>query len=759
MCCEVFIEEENETRIRGPASCLVISTTLNKRTVRVWDCRWESGYLHILPEMEESASISHRDGSYYNCNTPNNTTFLQSCTPVPNRNQTLLTQPSTNLGNTVISTTKAAPTLKDGTLKSTPILNTTVNPIPTASKNQSRTTFGIHRSSPIKPSSHSSITPIQLANYSSVATMPDKPGNRSTVLPTTHRNPTFLTPTPEGTKGTKAGNSLSSTKESLKTLGNTLMGKVNLSDCTSISIQKLLVNIEDIVRPSLRNILNTTTEGNASLYLEVLELHVVVTSDFKKTIRVPDSSGNGGQSQGSVSLSPGSIDSKHGRLGMLTIVFKFQALCKSTKGLKLDRSKSNRPSSVQSPIVSVLAMTTEGDIHMLQDNATIMFRTMNANPSPIPSSVKCVFLNRTSRSSNPFWSSTGMTFVADQKDNYTTCLTDHLTSFAVLINYQKESVQLSKAEELALDLITKIGCSFAFICLVACILTFACVRNLSAVRYRIHLNLCVALAAAQLIFVAGIEATNIKGVCKAVAIILHYFFIASFAWMCVEAIHLFTKIVSVFNMQAIRMRHYFALGWGIPAVIVIISVSVDYDKYSTSKLCWLSLEGDFIWAFISPVIIIVSVNAAVLIAVIVVRVSLKGNPLKPTENKKFAGALKTVIVLFPLLGLCWVFGLMGVVTQSRPFLYAFVVLSSLQGVFILVFQCIGNTEVRGSLKAVKNRYSMESSIRNEQKSRTRESRLNGSKKTKTNPESRSLLTKVSIPDNNSKQIQEAATKV
>ena len=47
--------------------------------------------------------------------------------------------------------------------------------------------------------------------------------------------------------------------------------------------------------------------------LSITELHVVVTSDFKKTIRVPDTSGNGGQSQGSVSLSPGSIDSKHGR--------------------------------------------------------------------------------------------------------------------------------------------------------------------------------------------------------------------------------------------------------------------------------------------------------------------------------------------------------------------------------------------------------------------------------------------------------------
>ena len=35
-------------------------------------------------------------------------------------------------------------------------------------------------------------------------------------------------------------------------------------------------------------------------------------------------------------------------------------------------------------------------------------------------------------------------------------------------------------------------------------------RGLSAIRYRIHLNLCAALAAAQLIFVTGIDATEIK---------------------------------------------------------------------------------------------------------------------------------------------------------------------------------------------------------------------------------------------------------
>ena len=44
----------------------------------------------------------------------------------------------------------------------------------------------------------------------------------------------------------------------------------------------------------------------------------------------------------------------------------------------------------------------------------------------------------------------------------------------------------------------------------------------------------------------------------------------------------------------------------------------------------------------------------------------------------FSAALKTVVILLPLLGLCWVFGLVGVVTHNRPFIYAFVLLSSLQ---------------------------------------------------------------------------------
>ncbi|KAL9976358.1 hypothetical protein ACROYT_G013652 [Oculina patagonica] len=536
-------------------------------------------------------------------------------------------------------------------------------------------------------------------------------------------------------------NGSSTINERLKTLHNTLIRHVHSNgNCTASLIQELLMKIEDTVSLFLGTILDSPANVLPSFFHDFIELHGVITSNANTTLKVPDPL-VADQSQGILSLSSGSIDIKKGRLGIVTVVFKFGALCNETPELKMDSSETKRSSSLLSPVVSVLAMTKDGNVNALQKNATLSFKIKRAKGS----SIRCIFLNRTFGSNKPFWSDDGMTFADNYEDDLTTtCLTDHLTSFAVLINYNNDQskLQLTETEKLVLDLITKIGCGFAILCLIACIFTFARVRSLSALRYRIHLNLCVALAASQLVFVAGIGATEIKGVCVAVAVMLHYFFTASFTWMSVEAIHMFSKIVSVFNVQTIRLRYYVAIGWGIPVLIVAISVSVYYEGYSTSKLCWLSLEGGFIWAFLAPVGIIVSINAVVLVTIIVVRVSLKGNPLSPSDNKKFTAALRTVVVLFPLLGLCWFFGFVGVMTNSRPFLYAFVVLSSLQGFFILVFHCIGNTEVRGSIKALKDRHSLESSIRHEQKKRLQESRKmhkNGSFTAATSAEKKSLM--------------------
>ncbi|KAJ7331103.1 hypothetical protein OS493_020804 [Desmophyllum pertusum] len=100
-------------------------------------------------------------------------------------------------------------------------------------------------------------------------------------------------------------------------------------------------------------------------------------------------------------------------------------------------------------------------------------------------------------------------------------------------------------------------------------------------------------------------------------------------------------------------------------------------------------------------------------------------------------------------------------TNSRPFLYAFVILSSLQGFFILLFHCIGNSEVRGSIKSIKDRHSLESSVRQEQKKRLQETRRvqkNGSSPSGANSaERKSFIAKLPGLKKNRKQKEEATT--
>ena len=73
-------------------------------------------------------------------------------------------------------------------------------------------------------------------------------------------------------------------------------------------------------------------------------------------------------------------------------------------------------------------------------------------------------------------------------------------------------------------------------------------------RNYIHIQLCVTLGIAQIIFVAGVEPRLgeghlVGGVpvgCRLVAVLLHYCFLVSFMWMLMEGVVLYVALVKVF---------------------------------------------------------------------------------------------------------------------------------------------------------------------------------------------------------------------
>ncbi len=69
-------------------------------------------------------------------------------------------------------------------------------------------------------------------------------------------------------------------------------------------------------------------------------------------------------------------------------------------------------------------------------------------------------------------------------------------------------------------------------------------------RNYIHINLCVSLILAQLMFVIGVTPHGGGGVvdpgCRTAAVLMHYLFLVSFMWMLMEGVVLYLVLVKVF---------------------------------------------------------------------------------------------------------------------------------------------------------------------------------------------------------------------
>uniref|UniRef100_A0A4W5L307 G-protein coupled receptors family 2 profile 2 domain-containing protein n=1 Tax=Hucho hucho TaxID=62062 RepID=A0A4W5L307_9TELE len=87
---------------------------------------------------------------------------------------------------------------------------------------------------------------------------------------------------------------------------------------------------------------------------------------------------------------------------------------------------------------------------------------------------------------------------------------------------------------------------------------------------------------ADLVFLTGISHTQSKGGCKVVAGLLHLFFLGSFSWMLLEGVQLYLMVVLVFNIT-IRPLYLYAVGYGLPLAIVIISAITYPDGYGTTQ--------------------------------------------------------------------------------------------------------------------------------------------------------------------------------
>ncbi|XP_053373574.1 adhesion G-protein coupled receptor D1-like [Mercenaria mercenaria] len=252
-------------------------------------------------------------------------------------------------------------------------------------------------------------------------------------------------------------------------------------------------------------------------------------------------------------------------------------------------------------------------------------------------------------------------------------------------NFRLEEIHIA-----SLEILTIIGCCISIAALSTTVTVLLWFR-LRSERYILLLHLSVAVVVAQVVFLTGIDAVNMKIVCRLVAILLHYLYLSVFTLMLAEGIHLFHKLHRAFDADD-SLNMLLFLGWGSPFVIVSLSLLSAGDGYSTQQHCWLSTDGA-IWAFVGPALTIIAINMAILIMIIRTFLGVTIVARK-TDMQKFKASLKATVVLLPLLGITWMFGVVAVNESTVVFQYIFAILNSLQGLFIFLFHIVFNDDVR-----------------------------------------------------------------
>lgn len=346
----------------------------------------------------------------------------------------------------------------------------------------------------------------------------------------------------------------------------------------------------------------------------------------------------------------------------------------------------------RSGVVSrIIASSVQPPVVKLQNPVVINFVGIQENQS----TAICVYWDYNINSRGGGWSKDGCELASHRNDTVT-CECNHLTNFAVLMDPSGISSKHSVHQK-TLGYITVVGCSLSLLGIIVTLILHGVLwRILKSHKTVIHVNLCIALLAANVLLLIGAVSTEYEVTCKVISVLLHFFYLSAIFWMLVEGLQIYSSIVKVFGGES-KQRYFYFLGWGFPLLYVAICLVITRTEgYGVDETCWLSITSGLIWTFIAPTLAVVSVNC--IIFVLVLRAMMTSHKMIGAQDKeKIKLGIKCSIVLLPLLGITWVFGVLAFDQATVVFLYLFAIFNSLQGFFIFIFHCLFDQQVRSAM--------------------------------------------------------------
>uniref|UniRef100_A0A3P8UXV8 Adhesion G protein-coupled receptor B3 n=1 Tax=Cynoglossus semilaevis TaxID=244447 RepID=A0A3P8UXV8_CYNSE len=316
------------------------------------------------------------------------------------------------------------------------------------------------------------------------------------------------------------------------------------------------------------------------------------------------------------------------------------------------------------------------------------------------------------------WSTKGCKTVLTDA-SHTKCLCDRVSTFAILAQQPREiTMDFSGVPSVTLI----VGCGLSCLALITLAVIYAVLwRYIRSERSIILLHFCLSIICSNILILVGQTQTHNVGVCIMTTAFLHFFFLASFCWVLTEAWQSYMAVTGKVRTRLIRKR-FLCLGWGLPALVVAISMGFTKTKgYGTPLYCWLSLEGGLLYAFVGPAaaVVLVSGTGVVVVCHAVVSTShrqmsephtgltlkcakcgvVSTTALSATTASNAMASLWSSCVVLPLLALTWMSAVLAM-TDKRSILFQvlFAVFDSLQGFVIVMVHCILRREVQDAFR-------------------------------------------------------------
>ncbi|XP_060105135.1 adhesion G-protein coupled receptor F3 [Heteronotia binoei] len=313
---------------------------------------------------------------------------------------------------------------------------------------------------------------------------------------------------------------------------------------------------------------------------------------------------------------------------------------------------------------------------------------------------QCVFWDHSLLEGIGGWSSQGCR--SSSTEMVANCSCQRLASFSVLMSSHL------MPDSFALTVLSNFGVCVTILTIAASLLIYCLVwtsvvkNKISCFRYTTLVNISFSLLMGSLWFLGVSRASHENKLCVAVAFFTHFFYLAVFFWKLVQALILCHQLILDFHHPSIRtaVPAMVAVGYVCPLVLAGATVAAFFPRqsYLQETTCWLSFRSKAIYAFCVPILVILTVNLLILFVVLLKLMRRSEGP-QGEEKKALLSIFKALLILTPVFGVTWVLGIITMTAAaSQSIRYAFAILNSLQGLFVLVFVCLMDKEVWEALQ-------------------------------------------------------------